>query len=596
MSDKLILGRYRPIGQLGSGGFATVTLAWDTRLQRRVAIKRLQLDCDTAALMDGADDISAYEADRIPGLAEARTAAMFQDQNIAGVIDFKVQDGFAYFIMEYVDGVTLGRLLDEFPDYITLDVVAAVFAGVSHALDVAHSNQVLHLDIKPENIIINHQGEVKVTDFGLAELSSASGYSKASGGTIGYMPLEQMRLEPLDARCDEWALASVVYEMLTGHNPFMADDLEKAQVAIEQAEILLPSICRPELDEEADDVIFYALDPDKSERYDSVQDFAEELQPFLGNVRRGTRQLAHLVGEAVNDAEETEEEEEAFAMSAGSGGFGGFGGIGRIGDLLSSDTAMRVWSVVSCGLLAYLALTGNAWLEALPVFVRPIALVVLCLIGYAIPHVGALLSMLALAAAFASQTSYICAALVGIPALAWWALLGRRGLDEPATMLSPASFGAFGCAGVSPLVSGLNLNVKDALANLLCSLCLAASLATLSSQTVAGWNALSVLPTVSSRFTGCDQVLMNMVSQPGFWIIVASWVLAAIFVAAISGEGGMVRRSLGLVLGVAFLAAGLVAQSYVASAGAVVVPPANEVLILVSVAAISFAFSIARLR
>lgn len=595
MSDKLILGRYRPIGQLGSGGFATVSLAWDTRLQRRVAIKCLQLDSGVAALMEGADDVSAYEDDRIPGLAEARTAAMFQDQNIAGVIDFKVQDGFAYFIMEYVDGVTLGRLLDEYPDYITLDVVAAVFAAVSHALDVAHSNQVLHLDIKPENIIINHQGEVKVTDFGLAELSSASGYSKASGGTIGYMPLEQMRLEPLDARCDEWALASVVYEMLTGHNPFMADDLDKAQAAIEQAEILLPSICRPELDEEADDVIFYALDPDKAERYDSVQDFAEELQPFLGNIRRGTRQLAHLVGEASNDAGETEEEE-GFAMSAGSGGFGGFGGIAHVGDLLRSDAAMRVWTAIGCGLLAYLAVTGNAWLDAVPVFVKPIALVVLCLSGFAIPHFGALLCMLALAAAFASHASYICTALVAVPAIAWWAMLGRRGPDEPATMLSPASLGAFGCAGVSPLASGLNLNAKDALVNVAASACLATSMATLSSQVISGWSALSVLPTAASRFAGCDQVLMNMASQPSFWIALASWLLAAAIVAAVSGEGGMVRRSLGILLGVAVLAAGLVAQSYLASSGAAIVPPANDILILVSVTAIAFAFSIARMR
>ena len=232
MPEKLILGRYRPVSRIGSGGFAEVSLAWDTRLQRRVAIKSLKLDEETAAMVEGADDVSAYDLDRIPGLAEARTAAMFQDPNIAGVLDFGVKDGFAYFIMEYVDGITLADLLAEFQDYITLDVVAAVFAGVAHALDVAHANQVLHLDIKPGNILINHQGEVKVTDFGLAELSGSSGFSKATGGTIGYMPLEQMRLEPLDARCDEWALASVVYEMLTGHNPFLADDLVAAQAAI----------------------------------------------------------------------------------------------------------------------------------------------------------------------------------------------------------------------------------------------------------------------------------------------------------------------------------------------------------------------------
>ena len=140
MPEKLILGRYRPVSRIGSGGFAEVSLAWDTRLQRRVAIKSLKLDEETAAMVEGADDVSAYDLDRIPGLAEARTAAMFQDPNIAGVLDFGVKDGFAYFIMEYVDGITLADLLAEFQDYITLDVVAAVFAGVAHALDVAHAN------------------------------------------------------------------------------------------------------------------------------------------------------------------------------------------------------------------------------------------------------------------------------------------------------------------------------------------------------------------------------------------------------------------------------------------------------------------------
>ena len=78
----------------------------------------------------------------------------------------------------------------------------------------------LHLDIKPANVLINRQGEVNVTDFGLATLADANGTGRAGGGTIGYMPPEQMRSEALDARCDEWALASLTYEMLVGDNPF----------------------------------------------------------------------------------------------------------------------------------------------------------------------------------------------------------------------------------------------------------------------------------------------------------------------------------------------------------------------------------------
>ena len=224
---------------------------------------------------------------RIPGLDEARTAAMLSDPSIVAVYDFEIQDSTAYLIMEYVEGMTLTELLRDHDDRLTLDVVAAVFAAVAHALEVAHENGVLHLDIKPDNILINASGQVKVTDFGLATLADAQGFGVAGGGTIGYMPLEQMRQENLDARCDEWALASVTYEMLAGENPFLAPNLFQAQEAIEDGELVLPSLCWDNLDPAADDPIFYALDPEREERYESVADFAEELSPFLGDPSKG---------------------------------------------------------------------------------------------------------------------------------------------------------------------------------------------------------------------------------------------------------------------------------------------------------------------
>ena len=164
----------------------------------------------------------------------------------------------------------------------------------------------LHLDIKPDNVLINRQGQVKVTDFAWPCLLAPSGFGAAGGGTIGYMPLEQMRQESLDARCDEWALASVTYEMLAGENPFLAPDLVRAEAAIEDAELVLPSLCWEELDPAVDDVIFCALDPDREERYDNVAEFAEEMEPFLGDPKRGARELAAIVGYA--DEEEADDE------------------------------------------------------------------------------------------------------------------------------------------------------------------------------------------------------------------------------------------------------------------------------------------------
>jgi len=364
--SQLILNRYKPLGTAGAGGFGTVRIAWDQRIQRKVAIKTIQLSEIDAwrATLPGADAVadvspsggadvdewrgvqpwSEYLAEQnirwpgevvepplphgefgpddidepitalahLPGLDEARTAAQLQDPRIVGVFDFEVRDQVAYLIMEFVEGITLTQLLVRYENYLTLDVVAAVFDAVAGALTVAHKAGVLHLDIKPDNILINAQGQVKVTDFGLATLADASGTGLAGGGTIGYMPLEQMRREPLDARTDEWALASVTYEMLTGDNPFRAESLQSAEKAIEDAELIVPSLCWDNIDDQIDDVIFYALDPERDKRYASVADFAEEAEKFLGDIDTGKRQLAAIVKDALGIIEEDVEDEDDY--------------------------------------------------------------------------------------------------------------------------------------------------------------------------------------------------------------------------------------------------------------------------------------------
>ena len=370
--DDLILGRYEPLGTAGEGGFGTVQVAWDPRIQRKVAIKTIRLTASDAAraALPGAEAVSRddtherwhgvqpwdeylggepeelpYPADpefinrdqdedeapgsseqvtylaHMPGLDEARTAAMLMDPRIVTVYDFEVRERTAYLIMEYVEGITLTRLLADYADYITLDMIAAVFDSVAGALEVAHDAGVLHLDIKPDNILVSVQGQVKVTDFGLATLADASGGGRAGGGTVGYMPPEQIRREQLDARSDEWALASITYEMLTGSNPFRVEGLDGALQAIEQAELVLPSLCWNDVDDQIDDVVFYALDPDREERYQSISDFAEEVDKFLGDADRGAAQLQLVVEDALKADErlETEDEPAGENVESGSG-------------------------------------------------------------------------------------------------------------------------------------------------------------------------------------------------------------------------------------------------------------------------------------
>ena len=153
----------------------------------------------------------------------------YNNPGIVRSYDLRVFRDSWYYIMEYVDGYNFGYLLSRKRHLQQVDCLL-ICESVAAALDYAWREYgIVHCDIKPDNIIINADGQAKVTDFGLATLADASGKGTTGGGTIGYMPLEQMRREHLDARTDEWSLAAMTYEMLTGENPFRAKTLEEAE-------------------------------------------------------------------------------------------------------------------------------------------------------------------------------------------------------------------------------------------------------------------------------------------------------------------------------------------------------------------------------
>ena len=161
--SELLLNRYEVIEEAGSGGFASVVVAYDTRIRRLVAIKCLPLDSMLQNhTLPSSGSILTYDADEefteIPGLDEARTAARLNNPHIVSVYDFEVQDATAYLILEYIDGMSLGDLLKYHNDEIDADIIGAVFNGVSQALKAAHAKGVLHLDIKPDNVLIRPAG------------------------------------------------------------------------------------------------------------------------------------------------------------------------------------------------------------------------------------------------------------------------------------------------------------------------------------------------------------------------------------------------------------------------------------------------------
>lgn len=328
-------GRNQGAGRNQGSNAADRELGLFTRAPRRNADRGSSL---YGAGSSQPTDLDSSFYDNIPGVQEARSAAHLNDPNIVTVYDCVVQGNTVYVIMEYVEGKTLARVMDDLANDITLDMIAAVFQSVSHALEVAHDAKLLHLDIKPENVIINKKGDVKVTDFGLSTLMDSGGHGTTGGGTIGYMPLEQMRRRTLDVRTDEWALASLTYELLTGQNPFRANTLREAEVAIENAELVLPSQCWADIDESVDDVIFQALDPEPEERFDSVDEFSRGLMPVLGDVKAGKKQLVKVVQGPARVETQAEDE-----VRAGGGGlralFGGLFGRGKRANAAGSSGA-----------------------------------------------------------------------------------------------------------------------------------------------------------------------------------------------------------------------------------------------------------------
>ena len=686
---QLILNRYKPLAKAGAGGFGTVQVAWDTRIQRKVAIKCIPLSeaellraalpgadaidvspdersesviassvhaagsagssssivdpadvppwedlpeeagfagsgdagdsgasddqkelasvsvsqagCDSAgtsssdaslgqllpgqsaSLTNAVDPASrplVRTLSRIPGLDEARTAAILSDPSIVTVHDFEIQDSTAYLIMEYVEGMTLTELLRDHDDRLTLDVVAAVFDAVAHALEVAHENGVLHLDIKPDNILINASGQVKVTDFGLATLADAQGFGVAGGGTVGYMPLEQMRQENLDARCDEWALASVTYEMLAGENPFLAPNLFQAQEAIEDGELVLPSLCWDNLDPAADDPIFYALDPEREERYESVADFAEELSPFLGDPAKGRAELADIVADP-----EEEEEPEPQPREPGI----------PLRDRITPELVFfgsHACGAAGSALLAFVALQNISQTEG---FANPLfwgLLLLIALAGALRPHLGALLGFVSLSAmlVMCGVPAAGCVLLAG--AGVWWWYLGRAGDATANAALATPLAGAIGLGPLGPLAAGFALRPVAAMATVAFQVLCGFMLAGLGSASFMGWNMLAAWHFSTAAFAS-DAVIDRMAAMlldPGTWIMAASWVLAAGACALLRWRPTRLFASFGVLAGAAVLVAGFVLAAICGSPSAsAFTDPADVASLVVSAGIMLFA-------
>ena len=294
--NDVLLNRYRIMNACGDGGFGTVLTCWDTRLQRRVAIKRLPLSGSSMASTLG------------EALAEARTSSMLAHPNIVTVFDFEVEGPYAYLVMEYVDGLTLSELLARVEGgTLTHDEAACLVQSLASALGYAHENGVLHMDIKPTNIMIDRSGTVKLCDFGMASLASAAGYGGARGGTVGYMPPEQIEGDIVDERTDVFSLAVVVWQALLGYCPFAAPTAEKSLALIRKGPGS-PAKQDPSLAGMAEEALLGALAASPTARIPSVETLAKELVFALGDPSAGAESLRGLLSQTTSREEDDPED------------------------------------------------------------------------------------------------------------------------------------------------------------------------------------------------------------------------------------------------------------------------------------------------
>ena len=453
-SSRELLRRYQPLETLATGGFGSIEICRDTHLRRRVAIKRIPL----------INGVGMPASDIMDVLREAHTAAMLQHPNIVQVIDFTHDTAYAYLVMEYVDGMSLAEFLHRVDGHsLTFDEAAAIADALSQALAFAHSNGVLHLDIKPANVLIDHSGNVKLTDFGMARLSSAGGFGGSRGGTIGYMPPEQLDIETgtVDERADVFALACVIYEGLCGNAPFMAatpaDSLDRIIGGATYPSELIPHF--PPGAEAA----LSALSPMPQDRPNSIEAFCDQLLAGLGSVREGRRSLEQMVGELSNDEQELDDiepshyEDDAIEVDPALGWAGTRWSHAR-------DYTMRTISALTCGTFSFL-LMQTAGVAALPGLV--IAAIAIGAAAGLAPQIGSAISAVGFLVLMANATmqaqgilSMLPVAVIFAAAMSgWWIAWGRTEAAASAALTCALALGCL--TGNTFLAAGVTAGVAS---------------------------------------------------------------------------------------------------------------------------------------
>lgn len=274
--------RYEILSKVGAGGMSDVYKAKDHILSRFVAIKVLK--------QEFSEDSSFVTKFR----AEAQSAAGLEHPNIVNIYDVGSENGLYYIVMEYVEGITLKTYIEK-KGQLSFKESASIAIQVARGIEAAHNKNIIHRDIKPQNIIISTDGKVKVTDFGIAKATSSNTISSDVMGSVHYASPELARNGFVDGRSDIYSLGIVMFEMVTGRVPFDGDTTVAVALQHLQEEIARPSIYAPDLPISFEKIILKCTQKTPDRRYQTIEELLTDIRRSLAHPDEDFVTIAPLV-------------------------------------------------------------------------------------------------------------------------------------------------------------------------------------------------------------------------------------------------------------------------------------------------------------
>lgn len=263
-----IADRYEILEKIGAGGMSDVYKAKDQVLGRFVAVKVLK--------QEFAEDVNFVTKFH----TEAQSAAGLQHPNIVNIYDVGSEEHVHFIVMEYVEGITLKTYIEK-KGQLNYKEAISIAIQVARGIEAAHNNQIVHRDIKPQNIMISHEGKVKVTDFGIARAATSNTIHSDVMGSVHYTSPEQARNGFVDGKSDIYSLGIVMYEMVTGRVPFDGDTTVSIAIQHLQEEMTAPSAYAPDLPVSLEKIILKCTQKSQDRRYASMHDLLADLKRAL---------------------------------------------------------------------------------------------------------------------------------------------------------------------------------------------------------------------------------------------------------------------------------------------------------------------------